>query len=238
MQQILWCFATRWFLRAMVSLVIAPLVGPLVIAQDTTEELRKAAQNPVASVVKLPFEQDIFFSSGAYGRIPAQLQAQPVIPFPVTKDWLLVPRIVATVFAYQPDLTRKSGGSIGMGDIIPTMFLTPSKAGKVIWGVGPSVLIPTATSATLGLGKWGIGPSVAVLTQPKWGSLTVLVQNIWSFAGDPKRAAVNQMLLQYNFSYNLLRNWYLTTNPGITADWTHAGATAGWYLSEQELEEH
>jgi hypothetical protein len=79
----------------MVNLVMASLIGPPVVGQDTPEELRKAAQNPVASVVKLPIEQDIFFTSGVYDRILAQLQVQPVIPFLVAKDWLLVPRIVA-----------------------------------------------------------------------------------------------------------------------------------------------
>jgi hypothetical protein len=48
--------------------------------QDATEELGKAAQNSVASVVKLPIQQDIFFSSGAYDRISAQLQAPDAIP--------------------------------------------------------------------------------------------------------------------------------------------------------------
>lgn len=46
------------------------------------------------------------------------------------------------------------------------------------------------------------------------------MQNIWSFAGDPNRAAVKQMLFQYQFSYDLPRGRYLTTSPTISADWT------------------
>lgn len=214
---------TRWFKWIIISLTVCSVFRPTATAQVTSQEdLRKEAQNPVASVIKLPFEQDTFFSTGVYNRIPAALQAQPIIPIQVSRDWLLVPRIVATPLAYQPDLTSKSGGTIGMGDTNPTLFLTPTHAEKVVWAVGPTVLIPTATNAALGLGKWGLGPSVVVLTQPSWGSVDLLIHNIWSFAGDPERASVNQMLLQYAISYDLPRGWYLTTQPSITADWTQS----------------
>ena len=59
-----------------------------------------------------------------------------------------------------------------------------------------------------------------MLSQPKWGSAEILVQNIWSIAGNTKRGPVKQMQLQPTFSYNLGDEWYLTTNPTITADWT------------------
>ena len=56
-----------------------------------------------------------------------------------------------------------------MGDIVMTAFFSPSKAGRIIWGVGPVVLLPTATDNALGSEKFGIGPSVVLLTQPgKW----------------------------------------------------------------------
>jgi hypothetical protein len=219
-KQLLRHLLTKLCVGFMASVLMASLAESPANAQDTTDDLKKAARNPVASVVKIPVEQDTFWGTGSYGRMPAQLQVQPVIPFQVSEDWLLVPRIVATVFVYQPDVTQKIGATSGMGDTNPTLFLTPAKTGKVIWGAGPSILIPTATNAALGLGKWGMGPSAVVLTQPKWGSLILLIQNIWSFAGDVKRSAVNQMLLQYGFSFNLPRDWYVTTQPSITADWT------------------
>jgi len=53
-----------------------------------------------------------------------------------------------------------------------------------------------------------------------WGSVGILVQNIWSLPASTERAPVNQMQLQPNLSYNLPHEWYLTTNPTISADWT------------------
>jgi hypothetical protein len=38
----------------------------------------------------------------------------------------------------------------GVGDIVMTVFLSPSKSGRIIWGVGPVLLLPTATNNALG----------------------------------------------------------------------------------------
>jgi len=198
------------------------LAAPWANSQTTVQDLRKAARNPFANVINVPIEEDIYFGGVPFSRSANSLQVQPVFPFRISEDWLLVPRIVAPVMVYLPDVTSKSGGSVGLGDTTPTFFFSPANAKKVVWGMGPSLLIPTATSTELGSGKWAIGPSIVVLTQPRWGFLGVLVQNIWSFAGDPNRAAVKQMLFQYQFSYDLPRGWYLTTSPTISADWTQA----------------
>jgi hypothetical protein len=178
------------------------------------------ARNPFADVIKLPFAPDIYFDAGPNHRTAGDLQVQPLIPIQISQGWLLIPRLVATAVTYVPDLTRESGGKPGLGDMVPTFFLTPAHVRRLIWGVGPTLLIPTATDSELGAGRWGLGPSIAVLSQPEWGSGGILVQNIWSLPASTKRGPVNQMQLQPMFSYNLAGDWYLTTNPTISADWT------------------
>jgi hypothetical protein len=189
-------------------------------AQQSPDDVRELARNPVADAIKLPMVEDIFFDTGPYGRNASSLQLQPVIPLQISQNFLLVPRIVATPLAYVPDVTQGSGGSTGLGDTIVTFFITPAKAGKLIWGVGPAILIPTATDATLGSGKWDIGPSFVLLTQPKWGSAGVVVQNLWSLPGSASRASVDQIQIETSFSYNLPHDWYVVTAPTINADWT------------------
>jgi hypothetical protein len=191
-----------------------------VCAQDTPAELRDIARNPFADVLKIPFQEAINFDAGPSNRTGSALQIQPVLPIKLTDEWLLIPRIVASALVYQPEVTQNGGGAIGLGDTVATFFITPVHVGKLIWGVGPAVLLPTATNSALGQGKWGLGPSFAVLTQPKWGSAGVLIQNLWSVAGNSQRAAVNQLELDLSFSYNLPHGWYLTSAPTITADWT------------------
>jgi hypothetical protein len=89
--------------------------------------------------------------------------------------------------------------------------------------------MPTATSDQLGLRKWGVGLTGAALVEPKWGSVGVLLQNIWSVAGESSRSPVNQFQLKPLFSYNLPRGWYLTSNPTIVADWTRS-MTERWLV--------
>ncbi len=156
------------------------LTLPAVLAQSAPEGLRKIARNPFADEIKLPFEEDFTFNQGPFNRNANSLAIDPVIPLSITGDWLLVTRIVATALAYQPNSLARTAGTTGIGDTFASFFLSPAHAGKFIWGVGPAVLMPTATSNQLGAGKWGVGPTGAVLTEPEWGSVGVLVQNIWS----------------------------------------------------------
>jgi hypothetical protein len=203
-------------------LVISFLLVPTLRAQQTVDELRDLARNPVADAIKVPFVDSINFDAGPYDRTSNSLQLQPVIPWQISKNWLLVPRVMATALAYEPDVTRKNGGTTGLGDIIATFFFTPFRARKLIWGLGPSLLIPTTTDAKLGVGEWAVGPSVAVLAEPDWGSAGVVVQNIWSLSGDSNRASVNQIQIETSVSYNLPHGWYLVTAPTINGDWTQA----------------
>jgi hypothetical protein len=207
-----------------ISLLIVSGLRAQQTTQQTTDELRNLARNPVADVIKVPFEEDIDFRAGPYNRTSSSLQVQPVIPLQISENWLLVPRLVANALIYQPDVTQPKGGTTGLGDLVATFFITPSHIGKVIWGVGPSLLLPTASDVTLGTGKWGLGPSVAVLTEPHWGSAGVLLQNIWSLPGHSNRSAVNHMQIETSASYNLPHGWYLVTAPIINADWTQATA--------------
>jgi hypothetical protein len=191
-------------------------------AQQTPEDLEKLARNPVGDAIKIPLAESINFNAGPYGRTSNSLQSQPTIPFPITKDWLLIPRIVATLVAYEPEVSQAGGGSTGLGDTVATFFLTPAHTGVVVWGVGPSLLIPTATDTNIGAGKWGLGPSLAFVVQPNWGSIATAIQNIWSLPGNSHRSSVKQLQIETSLSYNLPHAWYLVTAPTLSADWTQS----------------
>jgi hypothetical protein len=198
------------------------LGGVSLHAQQTPENIEKLARNPVGDTVKIPLAESINFDAGPYGRASNSLQIQPTIPFPIAEEWLLIPRIVATLADYEPEVSQASGGSIGLGDTVATLFLTPAHTGMVVWGVGPSVLIPTATDTNTGAGKWGLGPSLAFVVQPNWGSIATAVQNIWSLPGNSQRTPVNQLQVETSVSYNLRRGWYLLTAPTLNSDWTQS----------------
>jgi len=144
-----------------------------------------------------------------------------VIPISIAKDWNLLVRWIMPI-VYQPVPNAPGApetGEYGLGDMTPTFFISPKKPGKLIWGVGPILQLPTATNTFLGQGKLGIGPSIVLLTQPGHWTLGVLANNVWSIAGGGSRPDVNQFLLQYFINYNLKKGWYLTWQPTLTANW-------------------
>ncbi len=161
------------------------VVGPDLRAQQSTDELRNLAKNPVGDTIKVPVTESIGFDAGPYHRTAHSLQILPVIPMEINTNWLLIPRIVTTAVAFLPDVTSASGGFTGVGDSVATFFITPVHTQKLIWGVGPSLLIPTSTNADIGGEKWGLGPSVAVLTQPRSAG-------IWSRARRLTRTGPNR----------------------------------------------
>jgi len=196
-------------------------------AAANAEELRKAAQNPIASLISVPIQPTWNFGIGPSDRTQNIWLVQPVIPVSVSKDWNLIVRWI-TPIVYQPIPVPQPPGSpsqetgvFGLGDMNPSFFLSPKKS-KVIWGVGPTFVLPTATNTTyLGQGKLSMGPTVVALIQPSHFTMGFLSNNYWSVAGhsDLNKPAVNQFLLQYFVNYNMKKGYYLLTAPIITADW-------------------
>jgi len=186
-----------------------------------TAQLQKAVQNPVANLISVPIQNNSNFSFGPYDRTQDVLNIQPIIPAKISKDWLVISRIIQPI-VWQPYPGQPTGGEYGLGDMNPTFFLSPVKPGKLIWGVGPALVIPTATNKILGQGKFSMGPSVAALAQPGHWTVGALINNVWSVAGDGSRPAVKQMLLQWFVNYNLKKGWYLSAAPIVTANWEAA----------------
>jgi len=200
-------------------------------AANSAEALQKATQNPVANLISVPLQDNTNFGVGPYNGTQNVLNIQPVIPVQLTPNWNLINRVILPV-VWQPytgsNPANASLGTFGLGDLNPTVFLSPAHPGKFIWGVGPAFVFPTATDPTLGQGKWSIGPSFVVLAQPGHWTLGLLVNNVWSFAGESNRPTVNQFLAQYFVNYNLSDGWYLTSAPIITANWAAAQAKDVW----------
>jgi hypothetical protein len=189
----------------------------------STAELQKATQNPVASLISVPFQNNTDLNIGPFARDKSTLNVQPVIPMKLDENWNLIARIIAPL-VFQPDVSQAHLGTFGLGDIQPTFFLSPAKPHTLIWGAGPALLLPTATDDNLGSGQWAAGPAVVGLLQPGKWTLGVLVSNLWSFAGSRTRSHANTMSLQYFVNYNLQNGWYVTSSPILSANWT---ATAG-----------
>ena len=213
-------FHNRFLMQLVAVLALSPDVWaqekPAV--EDQPGDLQKATQNPISSLISVPLQNNSNFGVGPLDRTQNILNIQPVIPVQVSEKWNLITRTIVPLI-YQPDVIQRNLGVTGLGDINPTFFLSPAKPGKLIWGIGPSFILPTATNRVLGQGKWSAGPSVVALVQPGHWTIGALVNNVWNFAGRSDKPAVNQMLLQYFINYNLKKGWFTVLAPIITANW-------------------
>jgi len=184
-------------------------------AGPSADKLREAAQNPVANMISLPFQNNTNFDSGPYNKPQNVLNIQPVVPFKITPEWNLITRWVTPVIA-QPRVSPTEGAEFGLGNIQPSFFLSPANPGKIIWGVGPVLWLPTASAKTLGVNKWGAGPSAVALTIHGPWVVGALVNNVWAGTQGQR---VNQLLIQPFVNYNLPHGWYLTSSPVVTSNW-------------------
>jgi hypothetical protein len=190
-------------------------------------DLRSAVQNPISSLISLPFKLSV--DTGAKNGDAQILNINPVVPVTVG-DWNLVNRALIPLVNVDgsiqgpnnpsPELGNSAKDSAsGLGDINYSLYFSPVKYDKVIWGVGPTINLPTATDDVLGSGKWSAGITGIVLSVPSWGSMGILGRQLWSFAGDSDRKYVNQTLIQPFLNYNLDDGWYLITDMILTANW-------------------
>jgi hypothetical protein len=197
-----------------------PGAGHVDPGEDEAGELARAVQNPVADLISLPFQNNTNFEFGPKEKTLNRLNIQPVIPFSIGDEWQVITRTILPIVS-QPQLRPGQDRETGLGDTTFTAFLSPKAGafdGKLIWGAGPAVLLPTASDDRLGADKWGLGPSIVALTiQGPWvvGSL---FSQVWSTGGSGDED-VSLFTWQYFVNYNLPGGVYLTSSPIITANW-------------------
>ncbi len=216
---------------ALTALSLAALMLPgIASAEMSQEEIAKASQNPLTAMYSLPIQNNTYFNMGPDDKTKNIANFQPVLPFDLNDDWTVVTRTIIPITSNPnlPGLTPNPHDDYertsGLGDTTFTAFFTPKATGESgwIWGVGPTLYLPTATDDDLGTKKWGAGASaVALKMDDKW-VYGALVSNVWSFAGsgqDEGIERVNAMTLQPFINYNLDGGWFLASVPIITANW-------------------
>jgi hypothetical protein len=195
--------------------------GPDGLTSGEETDLARQSQNPVANLISVPFQNNTNVGLGQFDRTGNILNIQPVLPTPLSKDLLLINRVILPL-AYQPELAPGVGNTFGLGDIFYQGFLSPVTTGNFSWGIGPAIVFPTATDRVLGTGKWSIGPAAVGIWSVDRIVAGALINNVWSFAGAGDRQDVSALTLQPFFNYNLNDGWYINTAPIVTANWQAA----------------
>jgi hypothetical protein len=238
------------FIKLAVGALALVVMATMAAHAQQGEDLREAAQNPIADLISVPFQNNTNFDIGHTDNAQNVLNIQPVYPTHLNANWNLITRPILPVIDQPPFLSGPElraaeqvvGPEIGetefgLGDLTPEFFFSPrtpiqlGSGASLVWGLGPAFQFPTATNEILGTGKWSAGPGLVVFLSDRPLHITTgfLILNLWSFAGDEDRANVNAMTLQPFFNYNLPKGWYLTSSPLITANW-EAGDDNRWTL--------
>jgi len=207
--------------RLLVAAVLAAALAAPAAAQQqpSAAELAKLAQNPIANLISIPFQNDTNFNYGPRDGTQNVLNIQPVVPFELSKDWNLITRTIIPIIT-QPGFVAGESTTTGLGDMQFSAFASPGNAEGLIWGAGAIGQLPTNSNDRLGNDRWGLGPSFVALHLAKGDPWVYgfLVNNVWSVGGGSD-ATYNNFLLQPFLNYNLPDGWYLTSSPLITADW-------------------
>lgn len=194
----------------------ALFIQPVSAQETSAEDLAKAAQNPLATMVTLPMQANFNDGVGPYDRRFFNLNIQPVVPIPGEK-WNLITRTILPVNSVPQGETESE---FGLGDITLQLMFSPNSSGSLTWGVGPVFLLPTASNPeVLGSQKFGLGPVGVVFYQTGKWTMGGLASNIWSVAGESDRDDINLFSLQYFVNYNLGKGWAVGTAPTVTANW-------------------
>jgi hypothetical protein len=210
-----------------------------------TQALAKASQNPVANMISLPIEMNNTWNNGVDDVYMNVINVKPVVPMEITKDWILINRAIIPMI-YQDggvegrqtvgehmfgqtstgfsgteftSSDQELGSQFGLGDITYQGFFSPKKSGKIIWGIGPQMNIPTGTDRFTS-DQWSLGPTAVVLSMPGHWVYGALVSNVWNIGNGYNNAPnVNEMTLQPFVNYNMKDGWYVVSAPVMSANW-------------------
>ena len=168
------------------------------------------------------------------------LKLQPVFPFRLNEDWSVLTRTVFR-FVSAPSASPEFGltplgeplvtgwnqsNRTGLSDVSPTAFFVPNLGSEWTLGFGPSMVIPAGDGPT-DSGKLSVGPAAFAYYHSGPWTLGGRLRNIWSVAGDPQRPDVNRFIAQPLIRYQFSKNWFFTSSPIISSNWTHPDGD-GW----------
>lgn len=201
------------------ALVLALLPLSAAVAAESEAELAKKLQNPIASLISVPLQNNWDFGIGLAEAMKYTVNIQPVIPFSISTDWSLITRtIVPVIHAESP--VPGGGDDTGLGDILQSFFFSPkAPVGGWIVGGGPVLLYPSATEKALGADKWGAGPTAVLLKQESGWTYGLLANHIWSFAGEGGREDVSATFLQPFLSFTTKTSTTFGLNTESSYDW-------------------
>lgn len=192
---------------------------------QSAEELAKKLSNPIASLISVPFQNNIDFGIGDLQATKYTLNIQPVVPIKLSDHLNLITRYIVPVVP-QYNISGVGESQFGLSDAVVSAFFSPAES-KVTWGAGPVFLVPIGTDDYLTTKKFGTGPTAVALMQSNGWTYGGLINQIWSVAGSDDRPDVSQLFFQPFVSYNWKSGAGVGINMELTRNWK-GSTTVAW----------
>jgi hypothetical protein len=198
------------------------------LATADLAEIDRKLNNPLTSLWSLTFQNNTGIKEGEAlegTEWTNNLFFQPFMPFEIGSDDEVMltfrpvfPLVTQPVFGDTEPL-KSTGQETGFGDIQMLTLAGPSRPGSAVWGLGVTLVFPTASDPTLGQGKYQSGPAAMLFHMGKPWTLGLLAQQWTSFAGDEDRSDVNRTDIQYIIRRSIPGAMSIGMGPTVTIDW-------------------
>lgn len=198
-------------------------------AQEASDVQKAAASatNPLAFITKLQFQPNYTTKdNGGNQLVMISRIMQPSktigLPFIKSKD----PSKIYTIYRLEAPVVNQSfpssiGDATGLSDFI-LIDVIAFKQKKALLGIGPALIVPTASSEFLGNGKWSAGLAGVYMTKAYGFTLGLLGQQFVSFAGDAQREEQNYMLFQPIVTKIFKKGYFMNFSPIMKFDWKNS----------------
>jgi hypothetical protein len=209
---------------------------PLEKPEASLRAIGRQINNPISSLSSITFDNSITSLDG--GGLDDDLAyagtLQPLIPIQLEKfglervswarDLMLITRLTIPFFETVPlEPGSRDDRKAGFGDIQLAGVIAPSRTNGWLWGIGPTLIVPSASADAIGGGKWQAGPAVTAGYLGSEWTAYVVAQQWWSFAGDDNRSRTRQLSLEYVLLRNFPNEWLVGMQPSMEVDWTESG---------------
>ena len=154
--------------------------------QSSQRAYLESLPNQTTGCVRARFRRSIARAGESlFDRRRMPLPQYRLLPFPQL-SLLTIPAAIT--------LPLPLGSLTGFGDIRFVDLAVLDAGHRLLFGVGPTFVFPTASDLTTGQGKWQAGPAAAAAFTPRNWLFGVLAQNPISFAGDATRAGSERLV--------------------------------------------
>ena len=211
-----------------IFLLLFLFISVNIFAQEESDEQKAAANatNPLAFVTKLQIQPNYTFKDNGGDQVSIfnrVMQPSKTIGLPFIKS--KNPKIYSIYRLEMPIVSQtfpdNVGDATGLSDFIIIDAIT-FKLKKGLFGIGPALIMPTATSEYLGAGKWSTGAVVIYGTKAFGLSLGALGQQFFSFAGNSDRPDQNYLLLQPIITKIFKKGYFVNYSPIMKFDWENS----------------